>query len=35
MKVAERVALELALIGRVALDLRQLGDAVALEAAVQ
>ena len=35
VEVAKRVALELALVGRVALDLRQLRDAMALKAAVQ
>jgi hypothetical protein len=35
VEIAKRVALELALVGRVALDRRQLRDAVPLQAAVQ
>jgi hypothetical protein len=35
VEVAERIALELALVGLIAFDLRQAADAVALKAAVQ
>ena len=35
VEVADRVGFELALVGLVAFDLRQTGDAVALQAAVQ